>query len=874
MNRQQFDINGGNIQAQGKFENSIFYQYIGDQDRQSRDRCLDYFAVTDPRDVKMAIHQTRGAALKQSYNWILHHPQFQHWRNNNDSQVLWIKGDAGKGKTMLLCGIINELGPTTKLEDPSAKIFLSFFFCQATDPKLRNAQAVLRGLIHMLVVAQPSFLSLVRQKFKENGEPQFGDAEAWAALCVMFLNILRDASSEQIYIVVDALDECVQDQDKLVQFILHETKELSHVKWIISSRNHVEQRTRLDDSQSILCLELQENAESVSVAIGAYISNRIAELQSLQDDDTLLEYVQQTLQKKAEGTFLWVALVVQELEGVDSWDVEQVVNDVPKGLDDLYARMIDHINKLIGQGREHCLKVLAATALAYRSLQLLELGVVSGLPDKIAQFAKNIEKIVKRCGSFLTVRDSTIDFVHQYAKEFLIKHAGPSIFPFGFPAAHRRMLTQSLQAMHKTLGRDVYSLRALGTPIGQARPPTPDPLAAVGYSCIYWVDHLEGIFKAEALASALNENIEDYSAVDKFLRDKYLHWLEALSLLRGMTEGILATQKLEFLIRERSGATGLQELVQDAYRFIRYHRGTIEDTPLQAYGSALVLSPQRSVIKQEFQHERSKNIAMAPPMGDDWDAHTGACLQTLEGHDDMVNSVVFSHDSRRIASGSRDKTIKIWDAQTGACLQTLEGHDDMVNSVVFSHDSSRIASGSWKKIKIWDAQTGACLQTLEGHDEWVTSVVFSHDSSRIASGSYDSTIKIWDAQTGACLRTLEGHNRRVNLSFDVTGSYLHTDSGLVPLRRSPIPTPNTSTDVATSASQSLSATQELQPLSYQGYGISSDRLWITRRSQNWLWLPPTYRPTCSAVGQTGLALVLGCRSGRILIFGFTPGDST
>ncbi|KAL2861003.1 CASP C terminal-domain-containing protein [Aspergillus lucknowensis] len=319
MSRQQFDVSEGNIQAQGKFENSNFYQYVRDQDRQSRDRCLDYFAMTDPRDVKIAIHQTRGAALKESYEWILCHSQYLCWRDRNDSQVLWVKGDPGKGKTMLLCGIINELRPTTKLADSQAETLLSFFFCQATVPKLSNAQAVLRGLIYMLVDTQPSLLSHVQKRFRDAGEPQFGDAEAWTALCNMFLDILREASSDKIYIVVDALDECVQGQDKLLQFILQGTKEFPHVKWIISSRNHIEQRTRLDDSQSILSLELQENAESVSVAIGPYISNKISKLESLQNEDTLQKYVQRALQEKAEGTFLWVAFVVQELEGVDRW---------------------------------------------------------------------------------------------------------------------------------------------------------------------------------------------------------------------------------------------------------------------------------------------------------------------------------------------------------------------------------------------------------------------------------------------------------------------------------------------------------------------------------------------------------------------------
>lgn len=73
----------------------------------SKDRCLDYFTVTNPRDIKMTIYQTRGFALKKSYNWNLFHSQYLYWRDRDNSQVLWVEGDPGKGKTMLLCSIIN-----------------------------------------------------------------------------------------------------------------------------------------------------------------------------------------------------------------------------------------------------------------------------------------------------------------------------------------------------------------------------------------------------------------------------------------------------------------------------------------------------------------------------------------------------------------------------------------------------------------------------------------------------------------------------------------------------------------------------------------------------------------------------------------------
>jgi WD40 repeat protein len=89
-----------------------------------------------------------------------------------------------------------------------------------------------------------------------------------------------------------------------------------------------------------------------------------------------------------------------------------------------------------------------------------------------------------------------------------------------------------------------------------------------------------------------------------------------------------------------------------------------------------------------------------------------------------------SADSSKLASASRDNSVKVWDASSGACLQTLEDYSGSVSSVAFSHDSSKLASASDDyTVKVWDASSGACLQTLEGHSDGVSSVAFSHDSS-------------------------------------------------------------------------------------------------------------------------------------------------
>jgi WD40 repeat protein len=89
------------------------------------------------------------------------------------------------------------------------------------------------------------------------------------------------------------------------------------------------------------------------------------------------------------------------------------------------------------------------------------------------------------------------------------------------------------------------------------------------------------------------------------------------------------------------------------------------------------------------------------------------CPQTLEGHSDIVNLVVFSYDPTQLASASSDGTVKIWDTTSGTCLQTLEGHSRIVTSVAFSHYSTRLVSASYDAaVDIWDASSGICLQTL------------------------------------------------------------------------------------------------------------------------------------------------------------------
>ena len=136
-------------------------------------KCIQHLRLTDPRDDRKRIEETKGGLLKDSYHWILEHSDFQQWRNDQQSRLLWIKGDPGKGKTILLCGIINELKNLKAKTD-----LLSYFFCQTTDARINNAIAVLRGLIYLLIDQQPLLISHVRKKHNHAKESLFKDVNA------------------------------------------------------------------------------------------------------------------------------------------------------------------------------------------------------------------------------------------------------------------------------------------------------------------------------------------------------------------------------------------------------------------------------------------------------------------------------------------------------------------------------------------------------------------------------------------------------------------------------------------------------------------------------------------------------------------------
>ncbi|RTE82396.1 hypothetical protein BHE90_003097 [Fusarium euwallaceae] len=744
--------------------------------------CLRDLCIINPQTHKKQLEKTKGGLLKDSYRWILDHDDFRGFRGDPDRRLLWIKGGPGKGKTMLLCGIIDELRKESTQP-------LSYFFCQATQDHLRSAISVLRGLVWLLCKKHLQLMPCVRDAYDIEGKKCFED---FFSLKSILENMLGQTCLKTAVLIVDALDECsyqrggVVERDELIDLII-ELSESFSAKWIVSSRNWpvIEGQFRPADK---IAVSLELNQDSISRAVETFVRYKAHELARIKRyDKQTEEAVLQKLLDGANDTFLWVALVCKELArpGVTSRKTLAKIDRLPTGLDDLYKRMLEQI--VTSDDSELCRQILATTCVVYRPLSLEEL---QSLVPELQDFGpEDLKDLIGDCGSFLTLQGDVVYFVHQSAQDFLVGNGKDTIFPSGIQEQHGLLFRRSLEAL-EVLQRDIYGLKAPGVSVKDITPPDPDPLSPLKYASLYWIDHLEQLQGSR--------DTSDDVAINKFFREKSLYWLEALSLQGLLDEGPDKIQRLRGMVRH-SNVTGLSDLVNDAWRFVYSHLNIILEAPLQLYVSALVFSPTGSIIKQLFTHEEPTWLTTKPRTGQDW----SACLLKLDfyeenrrcnvvispngrrfvrllldddavevyniGWTDRTHSIKFAYplwtasfapNGEHLAVNSTEGSIQLLDTNTGRRIWEFIDHETVIYALAFSPNGKLLASASSEVIIIWDLSTGQRLQMMDCQSP--ISMSFSADSQRLASGSISGEMRVWEVPSGNCIWSIEGHAESVD----------------------------------------------------------------------------------------------------------------
>jgi len=154
-------------------------------------------------------------------------------------------------------------------------------------------------------------------------------------------------------------------------------------------------------------------------------------------------------------------------------------------------------------------------------------------------------------------------------------------------------------------------------------------------------------------------------------------------------------------------------------------------------------------------------------------------IKTFRGHSQGIWSVAYPPDGLTLASGGRDRYVRLWDIETGRLLRSLRGHTMDIRQVAFSPDGQILASASEDRtIRLWNPQSGGTVKVLfSRYDHAVNSISFSPDGLMLARGGQNEDIKIWEVTTGTELMTLLGkdqydHHWSVCTAFSPDGIHL------------------------------------------------------------------------------------------------------
>jgi WD40 repeat protein len=146
-------------------------------------------------------------------------------------------------------------------------------------------------------------------------------------------------------------------------------------------------------------------------------------------------------------------------------------------------------------------------------------------------------------------------------------------------------------------------------------------------------------------------------------------------------------------------------------------------------------------------------------------------LATMRGHDDVVFSLAFDADGKRLLSGSFDQSVRLWDVASHASLKEFRHHSDFVYAVAFSPNGKQLVSASKDRtVVLLDIETGKSVFTYSGMNDDVMAVAFHPDGKSIVSSGFESGIYWWNALTGEKIKTQAGHGVAVHeLTFSKDG---------------------------------------------------------------------------------------------------------
>ncbi|KAF4630621.1 hypothetical protein G7Y89_g7518 [Cudoniella acicularis] len=302
----------------------------------------------------------------------------------------------------------------------------AIFFCDDKVDTQRDGTAILRSLIHQLLMHRRLLIKYVKASYDIQG-PHFDQNfnELWR----IFMAIASDKRIGPISIIIDAIDECeettrerfLRDVAKFISQSRSPNQDTPCIKFLVTSRPFIGRQYTTN------LLQIDPSKDHVEQDLRLFIQSKVDGIvQRTRCKPDLRVYLENALSSKADRTFLWVTLVLHLLEKslfAAQKDFKRIIDQLPKDLTTTYERFLHGISI---EYQALATKLLHLLVGSSRPLTLEEMRILIAIDDhrslaSIEEDAQpNIQETIEGVlGPLIRIWDSRIYLVHQSLKDFL-----------------------------------------------------------------------------------------------------------------------------------------------------------------------------------------------------------------------------------------------------------------------------------------------------------------------------------------------------------------------------------------------------------------------------------------------------------------------
>ncbi len=656
-------------------------------------------------------------------DWLLHEPDIRSWLGTKqESCVTWFSAPPASGKSTLSAHIISHLR--------DSGVACQYFFFKFDDPSKRSLSTFLRSIAYQIARDIPAFKRSLIELSTEGFNLEKADSTLiWKTL---FKSILFAMDvSIPLYWVVDALDES-ESPKALLLLLLNVISSQTPLRVLIFSRKTEPLSLAFGRLASSLPLKLieKDGFEFNSIDIHTLVEK---EIKHMRGSDELRQRVAQTVESRAQGSFLWARLVLEDIINCHSEDaIQEALDDIPSDMNNLYRRMeLTILNNPRKANTALAKAILQWTICASHLLTLKELS--QALRPQFPEMLDLRRTIQDICGQFLIINNTgQVTIVHQTARDYLIKN--PSNESFIDPGkGHEELFRKSVSVLCDP------SLRFKFTH-GQHALRSTDPF--LFYAATSWMHHLRNT------RAASNEALD--KLVELFKNLSVLTWIHALALVGQLEMLVKAAKVLTNFVSNRrklnstknpllhrlSDLDLLDLWAMDLVKLVgKFSRQLLLD-PTVIYRLIPPLCPEYSILHQQFHRPDSADVAVRGNSNTYW--NDSLAKITLPNGDQAWNVTCAAQNLAVLGSTG---TVYLWNSSNFTETCTLR-HQEPVTAFCLNNKGNKLVTYGLRNTKSWSVPSGQLLScTPNPADSKAMSIIFTENDAKVLTGSDDRVIR-------------------------------------------------------------------------------------------------------------------------------------